>query len=501
MSAVRLRRQHELSVQFGLLALRMHRVEDVVDEACRVAARGLNVKFAKVLKYLPEENCLLLIAGMGWDPAEIGTVRLGADDASPAGYAYASDRPVLSNHLSAEDRFRTPDLLLRYGIQRAINVPVRGVPEAYGVLEADSPDEDDFIESDIVFLEAIASVISMTRERLLSMDSSQQDELFSTNVLNASLDCISVLSPEGQIEFMNENGLNQMEIDEIALVQGKHWRELWPANETGKVAQAIDSALQGESTRFEAGGLTVKGTPRWWDVSVAPVRGPDGQVARIVAVARDISDRHRNEARLEALISSQESQLMSTELMMKEVHHRVRNSLQLIQTLLSLQANLAQDSTVKTQLQAAATRVMTIGSVHQRLYQDNGMEANDAALYLEGLIEDFKATFDDRDIRFQAASLILPAQRLAPLGLITSELVTNALKYGRGVIAVSLEPTAQGALLSVTDEGPGFPENFPEPQGTGLGMRLVRTYAGSGVDSVEVDRSVPYSRITVKFRT
>jgi two-component system, sensor histidine kinase PdtaS len=500
MSDRRLQSQSELAVQFGQSALGMHEIERVMDEACKVVSRGLQARFAKVLCYLPERHMFLLQAGVGWGRDEIGTAMLGADDASPAGYAFTHQRPVISNHLEAEHRFRTPELLVRYGVKRAINVPIRGVPEPYGVLEADSHEEDDFTESDIVFLEAISNVISMTRERILAKTEAQRDELFSASVLNASVDCIKVMTTDGMMEFMNENGLRQLEIDDFSTVQGKPWADLWPEVERVKIVGAVERAAHGEPTRFEAYCPTAKGQARWWDVSVAPIRNRSGAVERIVTVARDITLRHYNEETLSELISMQGTKLQMTELTMTEVHHRVRNSLQLIQTLLALQANLSGNLAVKNQLQAAATRVMTVGSVHQRLYQDNGTEATDAGFYLKGLIEDLSSSFSDRTIEFEASTLILPARRLAPLGLITAELITNAFKYGKGRVRVSLTPGTPALQLAVEDEGPGFPLTFPTPQGTGLGMRLIRTYAGYGEGSVAVDRTVPFSRIVVKFK-
>jgi two-component sensor histidine kinase len=185
---------------------------------------------------------------------------------------------------------------------------------------------------------------------------------------------------------------------------------------------------------------------------------------------------------------SQETQLGNSALMMKEVHHRVRNSLQLVQTLLALQANLAGDKSVATHLQAAATRVRTVGSVHHRLYQDDGAEATDATSYLRGLTADLAELAAGREVSLEGKSIVLPAARLAPLGLVTAELVTNALKYGRGTVRVTLERSDDAVLLTVEDEGDGFPIDFPKPQGTGLGMRLVTTYAGKGAGAVTVDQ-------------
>ena len=499
-SVTRLRMQHEIAVQFATSVLRLHSADVLLEEACKAVAKGLRSRFAKVLRYLPENGSFVLEAGVGWDPTDIGTLELGADDASPAGHAFASGRPVLSNHLGTEHRFRTPELLGRHGIKRAINVPIRGIPETFGVLEADSPDDEDFSETDIVFLEAIANVISMSRERLAAESQGGADELFSTSVLNASTDCIQVLSLDGSIEFMNDNGLVALGIDDFIDIGGRRCDDLWPQDQREKVVHALAQSAHGEPVRFEGPCPTVGGDARWWDVSVAPIRDAGGLIRRVVLTMRDVTERHQNEEKLAALVSSQELQLGDSALMMKEVHHRVRNSLQLVQTLLALQANLAGDKSVATQLQAAATRVRTVGSVHHRLYQDDGAEATDATRYLQGLTADLAELSADREVTLEGESIVLPAARLAPLGLVTAELVTNALKYGRGKVRVKLERTEDHAvLLSVEDEGDGFPIDFPKPQGTGLGMRLVTTYAGKGHGAVTVDRTVPFSRILVKF--
>jgi PAS domain S-box-containing protein len=500
LSASRLRRQHELAVRFGLWALKAPHLDAVLNEACGVVSRGMGSRFAKVLKYLPDQREFLLETGVGWDQADIGVATLGADDASPAGFAFANGGPVISNHLGQEHRFRTPEILTRYGIERAINVPIRGTPVSYGVLEADSTEGDEFIESDIVFLEGVANVISMTLERIMADSVSNHRESFSASVLDASPDCIEVIAKDGAIEFMNLNGLKQMQVADLALIEGKPWTTLWPESAHAEVTAAIEQAFAGGSARFEAFRTTMRGEPRWWDVSISPIVDEVREIERVVTVARDISERREHEERLSRLVAKREIQIDSTEMMMKEVHHRVRNSLQLVQTLLFLQANLAAEEEVKSQLKVAANRVMTVASVHERLYKSDGVEATDAALYLEGLIDDLRAAFDDRAIELSAASMILPARRLAPLGLIACELVTNALKYGKGKVSVGLERSADVIMLTVCDEGNGFPESFPMPQGTGLGMRLVRTYAGFGNDSIAIDRSVSFSKIVVKFK-
>jgi len=502
-SASRLRRQQVLAAEFGFAAIRMRDMDDVQIEACRVVCEGLGSRYAKVLRHMPAENNFLLIHGCGWSAEEIGFERLGADDASPAGYAFLSGQPVISNHLSDESRFRTPALLLRYGIERAINVIIRGIPASYGVLEADSPDGEDFTEVDIVFMEAIANVIAFANERILREKESRDGSLFSSSVLDSSTDCIMVLDATGRFLFMNKLGLQQMEISDVSLIEGSSWLAFWPAEEYEKARDSFDAALAGESARFEAYCPTQSGAARWWDVSVAPIKNATDTIQQIVSVARDITLRRQTEDTLSLLVAEQESQLGSSELMMQEAHHRVSNSLHLVHTLLGLQSNLASEKIVKAHLDDAAARVMTVGAVHKRLYQTHANEVGDAARYLHDLVGELSLSFAsreiDRTINLSVEPMTLPASRLTSLGLVTTELVTNAVKYGKGDITVTASLDGDVVLLVVADQGDGFPNTFPTPQGSGLGMRLVKMYTRGGVQPVTVDRSVPYGRIVVRL--
>ena len=108
--ALRLRQQ-ELVAAFGLFALREDRLDATLHEACATAVRGLEARFSKVLVFRPETQDLLIAYGTGWAEGVVGNVVLGADLASPAGYALRTKQPVVSNHLAQEGRFRTPAVL------------------------------------------------------------------------------------------------------------------------------------------------------------------------------------------------------------------------------------------------------------------------------------------------------------------------------------------------------------------------------------------------------
>jgi len=157
-------RQQQLLADFGVLALKGTPFPDLLDRAARLAADGLQADFAKVLKYQPEQNRFLVCAGVGWEPGVVGVATVGADTASPAGYALKTGNAVISNHLDIEERFRTPELLVQHGIRRAMNV-ILGGDAPFGVLEVDSRSAGEFSEDDIVFLRGLANILGLAIER------------------------------------------------------------------------------------------------------------------------------------------------------------------------------------------------------------------------------------------------------------------------------------------------------------------------------------------------
>src|SRR5206468_3857724 len=115
-------RQQRLMAEFGLFALRTRDVSSLLQEASDVCAQGMQCEFCKVMEFLPSEGQFVVRAGVGWNPGVVGQARVGADRESPTGFAFASEQPVISNHLRGEARFRTPSLLVEHGAKRAINV-------------------------------------------------------------------------------------------------------------------------------------------------------------------------------------------------------------------------------------------------------------------------------------------------------------------------------------------------------------------------------------------
>ena len=154
-------RQQEILAELGVLALQQTPFSDLLDRTAELTAEGLRAEFCKVMEYIPSEKRLLVRAGVGWGEGIVGMASVGADLASPAGFALRTGKPVISNHLENEARFRTPELLVEHGIRRAMNVILQGDGSPFGVLEVDSRSEGEFVEHDLAFLQGAANILGM----------------------------------------------------------------------------------------------------------------------------------------------------------------------------------------------------------------------------------------------------------------------------------------------------------------------------------------------------
>ena len=351
--------QQELVASFAGFVLRVESLEAILEEAPRVAAAGLGCERAKVLRHVPELHRFLVCAGVGWEAGVVGHATLGEDLASPAGFAFVTGEPVICNDLAAETRFRTPELLSRHGVRRALNVLVAG-PEPtdrFGVLEVDASDRSAFGEADTAFLRTLAGLLSSTIAR--------------------------------------------------------HDR------------------------------------------------------AQAAALAKD--------------------------LLMQEAHHRIKNSLQLVQNLLSLQARACDDEQAASDLQQSAARVHTIAAIHDRLYQTKAALTVEVGAYLKDLVQELTiamaSTCDGRTITVVADDAVWPAADVTTLGLVLNELVTNALKYGAGEVRIRfVHPPGSHGVLTVCDEGDSLPADFAPEQGSGLGMRLIKGLLRGEGAGLRIDR-------------
>ena len=212
-------------------------------------------------------------------------------------------------------------------------------------------------------------------------------------------------------------------------------------------------------------------------------------------------------ARDDALLRQKDELIKNQALLGKESDHRLLNDLQVIVSLLSLQSRASANPEVASQLAAAADRVATIGRMHRRLHYCDGIQSVAFKQFLDDLCRDFSTMLSseqdlERVIVVEGIDIMLSSVTAIPLGFIVNELITNAGKYGKGRIAVRLEPNpGKGYALSVSNDGPSLPEGFDPAASKGMGMRIIRSFVERIGGAMRVGRgdNDQGTRFTVQF--
>jgi len=195
------------------------------------------------------------------------------------------------------------------------------------------------------------------------------------------------------------------------------------------------------------------------------------------------------------------------EVLLREVNHRVGNSLQIIASLLHLQANSSHDEDIKAALTNAMGRVAAVAQVHRRLYTSQDLKTVVLNQYLGALLEDLRRSAEGNRmsrLTLEAEPIEIDPDRAIAIGIIVNELVMNAVKYaypdGAGPIHVELRSVADGLEVSVTDNGVGL-QVKQNPQSTGMGQRIVSAMAQKLETKAERDPSHSGTRIVLKIKT
>ena len=193
--------------------------------------------------------------------------------------------------------------------------------------------------------------------------------------------------------------------------------------------------------------------------------------------------------------------------LLAEVNHRVANSLALVSSLVRMQAASVQDAGARAALAETQARITAIGNLHRSLYTSDDVRTVDLAAYLETLVRELghsmSAAGRTPDIRFEAVPIQMKTDKAVSIGMIVTELVTNAIKYaypeGAGEIRVSLSRDPDGAtLLAVADDGVGWSGQGPVT-GTGLGGKIVGAMARSLGTTIAYAQQPRGTRVTIRI--
>jgi len=256
----------------------------------------------------------------------------------------------------------------------------------------------------------------------------------------------------------------------------------------------------------------------WAQVTLTAIRGFDGELRGFAKVTRDMTQQKhfeeslaRQTADLEARVAERTRQLEATvaellrkneqvealaldanrdlkekRVMLDEIHHRVKNNLQVVQSLLKMSVRSLPPGEAHTVTMATAQRVFAMAMVHEHLYQTKDLAGIEASVYLRDLFKGISGTsalpMDRVEIVLDCDEVQLTLDQAIPFGLLVNELVSNSLKHGftdgrKGTVTVSIRQQAEAVILACQDDGLGLPADFDAAKGTSMGLKLAASLA------------------------
>jgi PAS domain S-box-containing protein len=235
------------------------------------------------------------------------------------------------------------------------------------------------------------------------------------------------------------------------------------------------------------------------EISLSPLETEDETLT--IAGIRDVSERRRAEERLVTSLKEKET-------LLTEVHHRVKNNLQIVSSLMNLASAPITDPTARGVFRTSRHRIHAMAAIHDRLYRSQSFGRVDAGEYVTSLAGDLLRSYELAPARVALTTdvhhVLLSLDTAIPCGLIVNELVSNALEHafpppGRGTIHVGLREAPAGVcIVQVRDDGIGFPDDFDLQQVTSVGLRLVVALARQLGGTVSVQRA-PGAEFTIRF--
>ena len=330
-------------------------------------------------------------------------------------------------------------------------------------------------------IDGFVATISDITERKRGEEALRLSEARKAAILETALDCVITMDHEGNVVEFNTAAEGTFGYSRAEVV-GKELAHfiIPPAHrERHRVGMAHYLAT-GEgpvmNRRLELPALRADGTE--FPAELAITRIPTGGPPLFTAYLRDITDRKRDEERVLA-------SLREKEVLLKEIHHRVKNNLQIVSALLDLQSEHTSDPAVLTMFKESRGRVKSMAMIHERLYRSQDMARVNFTEYVRQLADDLYRTYkvSDNDIRLELDVDIPPLtiDIAIPCGLLLNELMSNCFKHAfkdvtEGCIRVSLHRAGDDTnVLSVADDGAGFPAGTDFRNTTSFGMQLVNT--------------------------
>ncbi|WP_048198783.1 PAS domain S-box protein [Methanocella arvoryzae] len=292
--------------------------------------------------------------------------------------------------------------------------------------------------------------------------------------LDQSPNSTTITDHEGKITYVN-SAFTRLTGARPGDVIGRYKLDFIPEADRARVAEIIESVKSGKDWKSERPYVNKDGEERWVSVHISPLRDPDGKVANLVIIEEDITERKVNEERIK-------NSLREKEVLLKEVHHRVKNNMQIISSLLNLRLSGIDQEPVRQILAESQSRIRSIALVHERIYMSDDLSKINFDEYLKSLGNQLLVTYRANSGRvrltIEGDDIYLGVDQAVPCGLIMNELISNSLKHAfpesrHGNIRIRLSSGDHKTIITIEDDGVGMPDGFSLSNAQSMGMQLV----------------------------
>lgn len=267
--------------------------------------------------------------------------------------------------------------------------------------------------------------------------------------------------------------------------------------------EKYNEVFKGKKIEFITERTNRKGQLSIKEVFLSPIFNEDGSVSEVSGMAHDITEKMIAERELK-------NSLKEKEILLKEVHHRVKNNLQVISSILNLQSSYIQDEKILTILKESQNRIKSMAFIHESLYQTNDFSQINFSEYVvnlsKNLVHSYLVNNEHIELKFEVEKIALDLDLSIPCGLIINELVSNALKYAfnekmknKGYIKIKLKKINEKIHLIICDNGVGLPQDLDFRNTESLGLQLVTTLVEQINGTIELEKTKGTSyKITFK---
>jgi PAS domain S-box-containing protein len=323
-------------------------------------------------------------------------------------------------------------------------------------------------------------------ERKRAEDLLIRSKEFAETVLNSMKDSISIIDVNNfriidvNSVFLNNYGMKKEEVIGKSCYAITHKR-LEPCIPPDDICPLIDTLNSGGHSTAEHVHYMKDGEKRYVEVSTSPIKDENGRIIKVIHVARDITERKVSEVKIKASLEEKE-------VLLREIHHRVKNNMQIVSSLLMLQSETIEDKKYRDIFIDSQNRIQAMALIHQKLYQSQSLAQINFKEYIDSIVSNLFESYGQKNnikLDIDVENIPIKIDYAVPCGLIINELVTNSFKYAfpdgrQGIIKISVKSNDNNMIqLSIKDNGIGISKDMEIRNTKSLGLKLVTGLAES----------------------